>query len=178
MSDEIKELKARLNRLEAKEACLSKFNEYLYYVDGEKFDDLFTVLASDAVIELRDFLPGTGENMTLQGEEQIRPIYESQAGIIHRHHTMNLTLNVSPDSKSAELSAYLLTILNHVLTGGIYEATLKNIDGQWYITLLRISSTWGWTVPRDMEPFLDAAFGAGTLRDGRPVLYEMKANKA
>ncbi len=175
MSDEIKEIKARLDRLEAKEACISKFNEYLYYTDGERFDDLFTVLSPDAVVEI--IMPGAGE-MILRGQEQIRPVYESQAGIIHRHHTMNLSLNVSPDSKSADLSAYLFTVLNHVLTGGIYEATLKNIDGQWYITLLRISSTWGWAVPSEIEPFLDAAFGAGTLRDGRPVLYETKETKA
>ena len=169
MSDEIKELKARLDRLEAKEACLSKFNEYLYYTDGEKYDDLFTVLAPDAVVEL--IFPEAEEIMTLEGHEQIRPVYERQAGIIHRHHTMNLTVNVSPDSKSAELSAYLFTVLKHILTGGIYEATLQNIDGQWYITRLRISSTWGWAVPSDLDPILDAAFGAGTKRDGRPVLY-------
>ena len=155
MSDEIKELRARLDRLEAKEACLSKFNEYLYYTDGEKYDDLFTVLAPDAVVEI--IMPGSDENLILKGEEQIRPVYENQAGRVHRHHTMNLSLNVSPDSKSAELTAYLFTVLKHILTGGIYEATLKNIDGQWYITKLRINNTWGWAVPdryRQSDPTL------------------------
>ena len=170
---EIDEIEARLARLEAKEACISTFNEYLYYVDGEKFDDIFTtVFSDDAVVELQNFPPGTGVNTKLEGHEQIRPIYDAQKGISHRHHTVNISVNVSSDSYSAEISAYLFTVLNYMLTGGIYEASLEYIDNQWYITNLRISSTWGWTVPDEKDPFLDEAFGAGTLRDGRPVIYE------
>ncbi len=52
------------------------------------------------------------------------------------------------------------------------EAKFKRIDSEWFISYQRISSTWGWALPADVEPFLDEAFGAGTLRGGRPVIYE------
>ena len=33
-------------------------------------------------------------------------------------------------------------------------------------------STWGWVVPQETPPFLAEHLGAGTLRGGRPVVYE------
>ena len=92
MSDEIAEIKARLARLEAKEAVSSKFNEYLYYVDGENFDGVFTVFSPDIKLELMNFPPGSGQDMVLDGLDAVKPIYLSQEGIRHRHHTMNLTI--------------------------------------------------------------------------------------
>ena len=172
MSDEIGELKARLARLEAKDACVSKFNEYLYSVDGERPDDVLNVFAPDAELELMNFPPGSGQNMKFHGRTEIEPIYSSMAGIRHRHHTANVSVTVQKDGTSADLSAYLYTVMNHLLTGGIYEAKFKLTGGTWFISYMRITSTWGWTTPGDVPPFLDEAFGAGTMREGRPVKYE------
>jgi hypothetical protein len=172
MSNELEELKARLARLEAKEACVSKFNEYLFSADGERPDEVLNVFTPDAELELVNFPPGSGQNMKFHGRGEIEPVYSSMAGIRHRHHTANVSVNVQKDGASADLSAYLFTVLNHILTGGIYEAKFKQTDGAWFISYMRITSTWGWTVPDDMPPFLDEAFGAGAMREGRPVKYE------
>ena len=172
MSKEIEELKARLDRLEAKEACLSRFNEYLYYMDSERLIEVLNVFAPDAELELVNFPPGSGQNIKIHGRAEIEPLYTSMTGITHRHHTTNVSVNVNKDCASADLSAYLFTVVTHILTGGIYEAKFKNIKGDWFISHMRITSTWGWTVPGDMPPFLDEAFGSGTLREGRPVKYE------
>ncbi len=172
MSNEIEELKARLARLEAKEECANRFNEYLYNVDNELPDEVLKVFSPDAQLELINFPPGSGQNMVLQGHEQIKPIYVSNVGITHRHHTSNVSINVQKDCTNADLSAYLFTVVTKILTGGIYEAKFKQIDGEWFISYLRVSSTWGWAIPSDLAPFLDEAFGAGTMREGRPVIYE------
>ena len=172
MSDEIRELKARLARLEAKEACVSKFNEYLYSVDGERPDDVLNVFAPDAELELMNFPPGSGQDMKFRGRAEIEPLYTSMAGIIHRHHTANVSINVHKDCSEADLSAYLFTVVKHLLTGGMYEAKFTQKNGTWFISYMRITSTWGWTVPGDTPAFLDEAFSAGTMREGRPVKYE------
>lgn len=172
MSNEISELKARLARLEAKEACVSRFNEYLYSVDGERPDEVLKIFAPDAELELMNFPPGAGQNMKFHGRAEIEPIFASMVGIIHRHHTANVSVNVNRDCASADLSAYLFTVVKHLLTGGMYEAKFKQTGGEWFISYMRITSTWGWTTPTDVPAFLDEAFGAGTMREGRPVKYE------
>ncbi len=172
MSDELAELRTRIARLEAKEACISTFNGYLHYLDGEFVDDVLSAFAPDAQLELMNYPPSSGNNQTFNGHEEIRPIYDEHRGIRTRHHSANITVNVHPDCKTADLSAYFMTALNYGLTGGIYEGTLKLIDGKWLLTWLRISSTWGWMVIQEFPPFLDDAFGAGTMREGRPVIYE------
>jgi hypothetical protein len=172
MSDEIRELKARLARLEAKEACMSRFNEYLYSMDRERPEDVINVFTPDAELDVINFPPGSGQNLKFRGRAEIEPLYSSMTGIPHRHHTANVSVNVTKDGNTAELSAYLFTVLKYILTGGMYEAKFKLAEGGWYISYMRITSTWGWTVPGDMPPFLDELFGAGTLREGRPVKYE------
>ncbi len=172
MSKEIEELKARLARLEAKEECVSRFNEYLYSVDNERSDDVLNVFAPDAELELMNFPPGSGQYMKFHGRGEIEPLYSSMAGISHRHHTANVSVNVHKDCASADLSAYLFTVVKHLLTGGIYEVKFIQINGAWHISYMRITSTWGWIVPGDIPPFLDEPFGAGTMHEGRPVKYE------
>jgi hypothetical protein len=172
MPDMLEDLLARVARIEAKEAIISTFNEYLHYLDAEFVDDLLGLFATDARLELMNYPPGTGSNVFCNGHEEIRPVYEDHRGIMTRHHSANITVNVRPDGKTADMSSYFVTAIHHGLTGGLYEATLRLMEGKWLITWLRISSTWGWIVPQDHPPFLSEAIGAGTLRNGRPVLYE------
>ena len=178
MSDMLEDLLSRVARIEAKEACISTFNEYLHYLDGEFVDDLVGLFSEDARLEIMDYPPSTGENVECNGRDEIRPIYEDHRGIMTRHHSANVTVNVRPDGRTADLSAYFLTSLNFCVTGGIYEATLEIVEGKWRFTWLRISSNWGWMVLQEHPPFLSESLGAGTLRKGRPVLYEATTRKA
>lgn len=181
MSDVLEDLLARVARIEAKEACISTFNEYIHYLDGELVDDLIGLFAEDAVLEVRDYPPGTGKNLDCNGHEEIRPVYEEHLGIMSRHHSANVTVNVRPDGKTADMSAFFFTAFRvgtaGGITGGIYEAALEFVEGKWIFTWLRISSNWGWIVFQDSPPFLDAPLGAGTLREGRPVLYQFPKPK-
>jgi len=172
VSDELVALRARIARLEARDACVSAFNEYLHYLDGEFTDELLDLFAEDAQLEVMNYPPGSGVNLELQGREEIRPLYAEHHGIMSRHHSANVAVNVSPAVDSAELSAYFLTALNYGATGGLYEARLEVRGGRWRLCWMRISSTWGWVVPQENPPFLAEHLGAGTLRGGRPVVYE------
>jgi hypothetical protein len=178
MSDVLQDLLIRVARLEAKEACVSRFNEYLHYLDGEFVDDLIGLFAEDALLEVKEYPPGTGNNLEFKGLKEIRPLYEEHRGVMARHHSANVTVNVRPDGKTADLSAYFLTAVQFAVTGGVYEATLELVDGKWLFTWLRISSNWGWAVVQDYPPFLDKPLGAGTRREGRPVLYEAPGREA
>jgi hypothetical protein len=178
MSDVLEELLARVTRIEAKEACISTFNEYLHYLDGEFVEDLVGLFVPEARLEIMDYPPSTGENVECNGREEIRPIYEDHRGIMTRHHSANVTVNVRPDGKTADMSAYFLTTLHYCVTGGLYEATLELRDGKWLFTWLRISSNWGWMVLQEYPPFLSESLGAGTLREGRPVLYKAPSRDA
>lgn len=172
MSDVLEALLARVARIEAKEACVSTFNEYLHYLDGDFVEDLLGLFVPDALVEIMNYPPGTGKNVVCKGREEIRPVYEDHSGIMSRHHSANITVNVRPDGKTADMSAYFLTAVDYAVTGGVYEATLKLVEGKWLFTWLRISSNWGWMVLQEHPPFLSESLGAGTLRKGRPVLYE------
>lgn len=172
MPDELAALRARITRLEARDACVSTFNEYLHYLDGEFTDELLGVFAEDAQLEVVNYPPGSHRNLDLRGHQEIRPLYAEHHGIMSRHHSANVAVNVSPDARSAELSAYFLTAIHYGLTGGLYEARLEPRAGRWRLCWMRISSTWGWVVPQENPPFLAEPLGAGTLRGGRPVVYE------
>jgi hypothetical protein len=172
MSDELEALRARISRIEIRDACVSRFNEYLHYLDGEFTEDLLALFAPGARVEVMNYPPGSGENLDLRDREQISSLYEGHHGIMSRHHAANVSVTVSRDARSAELSAYFVTALNYGLTGGIYEARFEAKDDRWLIARLRISSTWGWVLPQEAPPFLAEHLGAGTLRGGRPVAYE------
>jgi hypothetical protein len=171
MSDEIAELRARIARLEARDACRSSFNEYLHYLDGGFTEELLEVFAADARLEVMNFPPGSGKDLEFCGRDEIRPLYADHEGIMSRHHSANVSVVVNEGATRADLSAYFLTALNYGLTGGVYEATLEPRDGKWRLTWMRISSSWGWVVPQENPPFLADHLGAGTLRGGRPVTH-------
>jgi hypothetical protein len=75
MPDMLEDLLARVARIEAKEAIISTFNEYLHYLDAAFVDDLLGLFATDAALELMNYPPGTGSNVFCNGHEEIRPVY-------------------------------------------------------------------------------------------------------
>ncbi len=172
MASEQEELRIRIERLEAREACISTLNEYLYYLDGERTEELLRLFTPDALLEVMNYPPGTGEDVVCRGREEIRPVFVGHHGIMTRHHASNITVQVQADGRTAELSAYFLTAIQYGLSGGLYEATLTHADGKWLFTRLRICSNWGWIIPQEVPPFLADPLDARTLRGGRPVVYE------
>ena len=171
MNDDLTALRARVERLESREACVSTFNEYLHYLDGDYLEDLMQVFAPDAELNVMNFPPGSGENLHFKGRDEIRPLYTSHRAGIGRHHSANVTVDVAADSSSAELSAYFITSGEFGFGGGVYQAELAPADARWEIQKMYICSTWGWTVPTDAKPYLAEHLGEGALRGGKPIVY-------
>jgi hypothetical protein len=91
-----------------------------------------------------------------------------------RHHKANMSFDVSPDAKTAVVSAYFLTDFPEGNQGGLYEVTFrKEAEHGWRISLLHVASTWGWHVgaggKADILYFDPLA--KGTLRGGSPVVW-------
>jgi hypothetical protein len=166
--NEIADLRRRLERIEAIEACRGRFNAYLYYLDAGHLEDLIGLFADEAQLELRNFPPGTGGNLVYAGPDEIRGLYAAFVGEGARHHSANVSVVPSETLDQVEMTAYFHTSLEYALTGGIYELRLDRQLTSWQISRMRISSTWGWSVPHTDAPFLNEKFGAGSLRDGRP----------
>jgi hypothetical protein len=166
--DELANLRARVERIEAAEACRGRFNAYLYYLDAGHLEDLLGLFAGDARLELQNFPPGTGGNLLYTGPDEIRGLYAAFVGEGARHHSANVSVAPSEALDRVDVTAYFHTVIEYALTGGIYELQLQPREASWQITRMRISSTWGWAVPHTDPPFLKERFSAGTLRDGRP----------
>ncbi len=170
MPDELADLRARVQRCEAIEACRGRFNEYLYYLDGGHLEELIALFADDSRLDLMNFPPGTGSDLQFAGLDEIRKLYAAFVGEGARHHSANVSIVLSEAGDRAEMIAYFQTALEYALTGGIYELRLEARSANWVIVRMRISSTWGWRIPHEDPPFLKEGFGAGTLREGRPPL--------
>jgi hypothetical protein len=168
MADELEDLRVRVKRCEAIETCRSRFNEYLYYLDSGHLEELMSLFCDDARVDLMNFPPGSGRSFHYTGLDEIRGLYAAFAGEGARHHSANVSVVVNEAGDHAELIAYFHTALEYALTGGIYELELECSSDCWRVSRMRISSTWGWSVPHTDPPFLKEPFAAGTLRDGRP----------
>lgn len=168
---QIADLRARVARLEAREACISTFNEYLHHLDGDRLEELLHVFTPDAELIVVNFPPGSGKDLTFRGRAAMRELYGGHHGGIGRHHSANITVNVEQDV--AELSAYFITSGAYGFGGGLYQATLEPHGAKWLIASMRIVSTWGWRIPHDEPPYLANGQGAGALREGRPVVYRL-----
>ncbi|MBW2399943.1 MAG: nuclear transport factor 2 family protein [Deltaproteobacteria bacterium] len=166
--DDFANLRRRVERIEAIEACRGRFNAYLHYLDAGHLEDLLGLFADDARLELRNFPPGTGGNLLYTGPNEIRDLYAAFVGEGARHHSANVSVVPSEALDQVEVTAYFLTTIEYTLTGGIYELQLQPRGATWQVSRMRISSTWGWAVPHSDPPFLKEPFSAGTLRDGRP----------
>jgi hypothetical protein len=119
-----------------------------------------------------NFPPGSGSDPHYTGKAEIRKLYAAFIEEGARHHSANVSVVLSKALDRAEVIAYFQTTLEYALTGGIYELQLEHLLAAWQITRMRISSRWGWAIPHSDPPFLKEPFGAGTLRDGRPLLQE------
>ncbi len=172
MATEIEALQRRLDRLEAREACTSTFNEYLHYLDADYVDDLIQVFAPDAELHVIDFPPGSGKDLHFKGRADIRPLYDDHDSGIGRHHSANVTVNPAADAKTAELSAYFITSGPFQFGGGLYQIELRAGEERWLFQRMNIVSTWGWRVETGTKPYLEKALGTGALRGGRPVRYK------
>jgi hypothetical protein len=122
-------VEARLARLEAKEAVLSTFNQYLYSLDvGYPHELVPAVFTADATLEVINFPPGTMADLTFVGHDAIKPLYVdhtvSAPAIQGGHHATNIAVDVSPDCSRAQLSAYFMTSTAAVgsVQGGQYQA--------------------------------------------------------
>jgi len=166
--DEIGNLRRRVERIEAVEACRGRFNAYLYCLDAGHLEELLGLFADNARLELQNFPPGTGGNLLYTGRDEIRGLYSAFVGEGARHHSANVSVVPSEALDRVELTAYFQTAIEYTLTGGIYELQLRPRVADWQISRMRISSTWGWAVPHTDPPFLKEKFSAGTLRGGRP----------
>ena len=149
MSDELQALKARIARLEAKEAVLSAFNRYLYSLDTGYGDDIVDCYTEDAVLDVPNFPGAGGDDLHFEGRAEIAPLYAPYAdgpkGIRGGHHSANIAINVAADLKSAEVTAYFMTNTASGVQGGRYEGVmLPGTDGQWRWQTLAITSAWGW----------------------------------
>lgn len=149
MSDEIEELRARVARLEAKEAVLSTLNRYLYSLDTGFGDDIIDCYTDDAVLDVPNFPDAGGQDLHFEGREEIAPLYAPYAsrgtGIGGGHHTANIAVNVAVDLRTAEVSSYFMTSIANGVQGGRYEGVMRHeADGVWRWQTLSITSAWGW----------------------------------
>lgn len=170
--EEFSALAARVARIEARDACMSTFHEYLHYLDGDFLEDLLQVYAPDAELKVMNFPPGSGEDLLFNGRDEIRELYAAHTAGIGRHHSANNTVNVAKDLQSAELSAYFITSGAYGFGGGVYQATLCPAPERWQFKKMRIVSTWGWELASETPPFLSEHLGKGALREGKPIVYK------
>ena len=136
-------------------------------------DDLLQVFAPDAELHVINSPPppGSGKDLHFSGVDEIKQIYSGNPPGMGRHHSANVTVNVTMDSGNAELSAYFIASGAFGLGGGLYQATMKPGMLRWQFQQLHIVSTWGWVVPTEAEPYISEQLGTGALRDGRPVRF-------
>jgi hypothetical protein len=151
MIEEIKALQLRLARLEAKEAILSTFNQYLYSMDTGFGPDILDCYTQDAVLDVPNFPSADGNDLHFEGKDQLAPLYADYGKDGPRigggHHTANIAVNVEPDIQSAQVSAYFMTTPPNGVQGGRYEGVMRlETDGKWRWQSLTITSSWGWRV--------------------------------
>ncbi|MBW2286415.1 MAG: nuclear transport factor 2 family protein [Deltaproteobacteria bacterium] len=178
MADGIAELRTRLDRLEATEACRCTFHEYLHYLDAGLHDELLQVFAPEGRLEVMNFPPNSGEDLRFNGRSEIATLYAGVTMATTRHYSANVSVNVNADASRADLSAYFLAVMTYGLMGGIYELTLAPVENRWRIESMRISSTTGWMIQQEAPPFLANPLAAGTLRGGRPAVVGAPSSRS
>jgi SnoaL-like domain len=165
----------RLARLEAKEAVLSTFNQYLYLLDVGYPAEVFT---ADAVLEVINFPPGSMADLLLTGHAEIKPLYDGHTraapAIQGGHHASNIAIDVALDGMSAELSAYFMTSTGAVgyVQGGQYQGVAVPDGGKWRFRSYRIISGWGWRVAGEhVRAVTEPLPAERAARGARPVVY-------
>ncbi len=172
---EVDALRASVARFEAKDAVQALFHRYLYALDLDRADEVLACFAPDAMLNVLNFPPGSGKDLHLHGPEQIRPLYSRNAGaeepsIKGGHHSANVSVGVSDDASSGELSAYFMTSVGTLgwIQGGMYQLRAHIIDGRWLVTEMNIISGWGWATA-DPRAITEPVAASRAWREGRPA---------
>lgn len=120
-------------------AILNHLTAYAYLIDERRWDAWFALFSDDIVFECT--VPGFG-TIHAEGKATLRAITELRYGptTAMRRHTMGNVHVASQSDTSAEARAYLLTSTVpaadrlEMLTSGVFNASLRKIDGCWRIT--------------------------------------------
>ena len=177
LRDEVAVLRRAVARLEAKEEAVAVFNRYLYALDIDRADELVACFAPDAVLHVLNFPPGSHKDLHLHGPDEIRPLYARHAGgetpsIKGGHHSANRAVEVAPDARSAEVSAYFMTSTGGCgyVQGGQYQLRVERRADGWRIAEMNIISGWGWGVAEPMARTASVP-AERAWREGRPAAY-------
>ena len=106
--EDLTALHARLARLEAAEHVRSGLTAYAAAVDSHRFDDLMNLFCEDAEFVACNFPSGSGTTLRRTGRAAIAPITRILPETEVRHHVTNVAVDVDPDAKYADVSAYYL----------------------------------------------------------------------
>ena len=149
IEEELSELRARLARLEAKEAIQATFNQYLYSLDTGNAAGIIDAYAVDAVLDVINF-PPKNDDLHFEGRDSISTLYTrygkapTDRAIAGGHNSTNVSIAVSANALSATFTSYFSTTHNFGAQGGRYEGTLApDADGRWRFQTLSIISAWG-----------------------------------
>jgi hypothetical protein len=163
-------IEARLARLEAAEALRSALARYTYLMDGGFVDELLDVFMADAEFVAENEPPGAGGTVVRRGRDDIDGHYRALPFGWFRHHTTNVSVDVSADATQAELSSYFMTAFPGGVQGGLYEGTFQqDTDGTWRIQRWHITCSWGWGGEPAFRYFEKSA--DRTVRGGKPVIW-------
>ncbi len=172
---ELDALRRSVARFEAKDAVQALFHRYLYALDLDRADEVVACFAPEATLNVLNFPPGSGKDLHLYGPKQIRPLYSRHAGaeepsIKGGHHSANVSVVVSDDATSGELSAYFMTSVGTLgwIQGGMYQLRAQIIDGMWLVTEMNIISGWGWATA-DPRAITEPVAASRAWREGRPA---------
>ena len=172
---ELDALRASVARFEAKDGVQALFHRYLYALDLDRADEVLACFAPDAVLNVLNFPPGSGKDLHLNGPEQIRPLYSRHAGaeepsIKGGHHSANVSVAVSDDAASGELSAYFMTSVgtHGWIQGGMYQLRARSSDEGWLVTEMNIISGWGWATS-EPRAITEPVAASRAWREGRPA---------
>jgi hypothetical protein len=147
--DRIKQLEARLARLEDIEAVHQAWRDYIFALDSADWDALRDVFTEDGAVEmvgLNDYRPG--QDRTYHGRDQIIndfyvPDLEevanpAQGNFYTGHHGTNMEIEF--DGEEATTLAYFFEILgNSQILIGTYQHRLRREADRWRIAYLRIA---------------------------------------
>ena len=175
---EVGALRASLARFEAKDGMEALFHRYLYALDLDRADEVVACFAPDAMLNVLNFPPGSGQDLHLLGPEKIRPLYSRHAGAVEPsikggHHSANVSVAVSDDATSGEVSAFFMTSVGTGgwIQGGMYQLRAQIIDARWLVTEMNIISGWGWATS-EPRAITQPVAASRAWREGRPAVGE------